>query len=146
MSTNTIKSVEQKRASQAYEYAKQGQKLGASQKDGEDSNEAKEYKSYTKKLAMMIKTNGLGATIAFVKAKSSKAAYRKLYEQLSGWLIEECPVTHFLFENKDKELVEAVIHLPFHEYRTVTVETLALMAWVSRFAEGLIQGESTENN
>ena len=121
---------------------------------------------------MMIKTNGLGATLAFIFSKRAKPkkdkdnkgknkendknippgvednpknAYDLLYYQLSEWLMQKCLTTSFLFENKNTELIEAIIQMKSDEYRAVTLETLALMAWVSRFAEGLIQGEITEN-
>lgn len=48
-------------------------------------NKAKEYKSYSKKIPSMILTNGLGQTLAFVKAKSEKA-YELLYEQMTEYL------------------------------------------------------------
>ena len=144
---STRQGIEQGRATAPYKYAEAGKELGRGPKtkDGnkvEDSAEAKEYKSYTRKIPMMIKTNGLGSALAFVKSKQKKEAYKKIYDQLSEWLMQECITTAFLFNRKDAELVEEVIKLPSHEYRAVTMETLALMTWLRRFAEGLIQGEA----
>ena len=55
--------LEQGRAAYAYNAAKDGKnKLG---------NKDSEYKSYVKKLPMLIKTNGLGAAMSFCFAISS---------------------------------------------------------------------------
>jgi CRISPR-associated protein Cmr5 len=65
--TNTISGIEQGRASFAYECAN-----GIAKQQKEKSKLAKEYKSYAKKIPMLIKTNGLGATFAFVLSKKGK--------------------------------------------------------------------------
>jgi len=117
---------EQERASKAYEFANAGSKL--------DKKKADEYKSYAKKIPMLIKTNGLGATFAFMKSKGG--TYQLLYNQTFQWL-KENP----LFEDfKDgDELVEILINMDSSKYRAATVEVLALFAWIRRFAEGLIK-------
>lgn len=172
-----LKGIERGRATQAYEYAKQAFETQEKHEIAFENSKAffksENYASYAKKLPMMIKTNGLGATLAFIFSKRAKPkqdkdnkgrnkendknipsgaeenpknAYDLLYYQLSKWLMQKCVTTAFLFEAKDADLVEAVIQMKSHEYRTVTLETLALIAWVSRFAEGLIQGEAEETD
>ncbi len=145
---NTLRRSEQVRASKAYEFAQTGEKLGGGKKtiskDNsttiEDSKDAKEYKAYVKKIPMMIKSNGLGATLAFVKSKEKKKeAYQLIYKQLAEWLIFK-----ELIANGD--LVKEVIDKSSSEYRMITVETLALFNWLRRFAEGLIQGEADSDD
>ncbi len=110
----------------------------------------KEYKAYAKKLPMMIKTNGLGATLAFCKSKSSNErdkagyAYKKLYEHITEWLKNDDKQLIALSANDD--LVEKVISSYSQMYRAVTVEVLAFLNWLRRFAEGLIEGEADETN
>lgn len=150
MTGNTRQGVEQGRASKAYEFAQAGKNLDGGEKPNkegklEDSRAAKDYKSYAKKIPMMIKTNGLGATLAFIRSKPSKLAYKKLYEQLTEWF--ESNQTYLMPEfrqmnNKSEELAHHVVKLDSFSYRAATVETLALFGWIRRFAEGLIQGES----
>ncbi len=127
-----VSTLEQGRAAAAYGYVKDavGQ-LGDKRK--------KEYKSYVKKLPVMIKTNGLGQTLAFIKAKGSDA-YSKIYEQLKDWL-SRCPNPII---GGGSDLVEAVINLDSGEYRAATSETLSLLKWMRRFADGMIEGESNE--
>lgn len=120
------KGIEQGRAKFAYECAKKGSELG------------KEYKSHVRKIPMMIKTNGLGATFAFVYSKSKKdKVYKKIYEQTWKWLLKEKEVDITDFE----KLAVKIVSCDSPEYRMLTIETLAFFNWLRRFADGLIEGE-----
>lgn len=138
----TIKTLEQARAKFAYDKAKAVANEGG--------KKAKEYKSYAKKLPMMIKTNGLGASLSFVLSKSKNkeghlTTWGKLYEDLNSWL--RTPHKKWLLgNNPPADLSEAVINLESQEYRALTVEVLAFLNWLRRFAEGLIEGEADENS
>lgn len=103
---------------------------------------------------MLIKTNGLGATIAFIfskrhedQQKKKKAkAYDLLYLQITDWLKQEPKhlISAKLAEQNGRrpELAEVLVTLDSATYRAVTVEVLALFTWLRRFAEGLIKEES----
>lgn len=122
MSKTIRTTLEQGRAKYAYECAEQG------------ASEAKssEYKSYAKKIPMMIKTNGLGATLAFIKSKNER--YKKIYHQIAEWIAQ-----NELFNyNTRTDLVDFVISCDSTVYRALTIEILALFNWLRRFAEGLI--------
>lgn len=54
------KTLEQGRAKFAYQSAEDGSKIA----------KRKEYKSYVKKIPMLIKTNGLGAALSLLKPKA----------------------------------------------------------------------------
>lgn len=128
--TSNLKGIENGRAEFAYKCAEEGSKL----------NKPSEYKAYAKNIPMMIKTNGLGATLAFIKAKGKGKgkdgnAYDKLYNQISKWLKDEKK----LINNND--LVKEIVEKPSSEYRFITIEVLALMSWIRRFADGLIKGD-----
>ncbi|GBE54825.1 CRISPR system Cmr subunit Cmr5 [archaeon BMS3Bbin15] len=133
---STMKGLEQGRAKFAYDCAKKGSEI----------EKRKEYKSYVKKIPMLIKTNGLGATFAFIKSKSTsdkkKAgyAYQLIYNQTKDWLKNDNK--RLLNIGKDDDLVEKIISLDSVEYRTVTIEVLAFFNWLKRFAEGLIEEEA----
>ena len=129
----TLKGIEQGRATYAYNAVNEINKS--------DSKKIKEsYKSAAKKLPVLIKTNGLGQTLAFVKSKRAKRGkpqngYDKLYQQVGDWLRTDTA-------NKlvpQGELVEKVIDLPSSTYRQVTIETLALFNWMRRFVDGLMK-------
>jgi len=110
------------------------------------------YKSYVKKIPMMILNNGLGATFAFIYSKKEKEkAYKKIYLQINNWLKEqdiksgicddECYKKEKNKNCKDIDLVEWIICLNSQEYRVVTNEVLALFNWLKRFADGMIEGD-----
>ena len=118
----TLKEIEQGRATYAF---KAVQTVGTSLQ--------KEYKSVAKKLPVLIKTNGLGQSLAFIKKRNNSSD--KLYEQIGKWLQNED--TKQLVPKG--ELVEQVIRLESSVYRQVTVETLALLNWIRRFVDSLIE-------
>ncbi|MDI6738920.1 MAG: type III-B CRISPR module-associated protein Cmr5 [Candidatus Edwardsbacteria bacterium] len=134
------KTLEQDRAKFAYDCAVEGNAIIKS----------KEYKSYSKKIPMMIKTNGLGAAFAFVKAKSNddqhKAgyAYKLIYGHVTNWLKQEpCGMVSAQLNN-GKDLAYVIVNLDSPQYRALTNEVLAFFVWLKRFAEGLIEGEANE--
>ena len=121
----TINKLENGRAAYAYQCAEEGAGL----------DKKKEYKSYVKKIPMLIKTNGLGATVAFIKSKGG--TYDTIYTQLTGWFKkEENPMS---FEVK--ELAKDLCEMDSQQYRAITKETLAFFNWLRRFADGLIEGD-----
>lgn len=126
-----INKLEQGRAEFAYQCAKKAN-IDLKEKAGD-------YKPYAKKIPMMIKTNGLGSALAFIKSKSKSGhgheAYSKLYKQISEWLQKE--EAGALIKQGD-DLVFAVIDMESSDYRATTVEVFALFNWLRRFAEGLI--------
>ena len=134
-STSTIKGLEQGRAKFAYDCALEGSKI----------EKKKEYKSYVKKVPMLIKANGLGSTFAFIKSKSTDDkskpgyAYHLIYNQTKDWLKNDNK--KLLDIGEDDNLLEKIISLDSIEYRAVTIEVLAFFNWLKRFADGLIEGE-----
>lgn len=122
----TIKTLENGRAAFAYNCAFKGSEI----------NKPKEYKSYVKKLPVLIKTNGLGQTLAFYESKTNET-YQLIYKQLGEWLNKNGNME--LKEGVD--LVKEIILLDSSNYRSITIEVLSFTKWLSRFADGLIEGE-----
>ena len=121
----TRKGIEQGRAKYAFDKVRSVSENG--------SDKLKEtYESAAKKLPVLIKTNGLGQSLAFIKKRNE--GYDKLYEQIGNWLQTED--TKGLVPRG--ELVEQIIQLESPVYRQVTVETLALLNWIRRFVDGLM--------
>lgn len=148
---SNLRILEGGRAKFAYECAQAGNKI---KKSGA-------YKSYVKKLPMLIKTNGIGAAFAFVLSKSDKEAkdkkgyaYYLLYQQTQIWLkenrsylveIEQDGKKIGLDPDNGKDLIWMLVRMHSHEYRAVTVEVLAFLNWLRRFAEGLIEADEDES-
>lgn len=118
--------LEQGRAAHAYQSAKDTQ--------------TKEYRSAVKKLPMYIKTNGLGAALAFYNGK--KDHHKKIYDRLSDWLCSETSVVKDFVTKGD--LVEQLVSLDSQKYRAITVEVMAYLNWLRRFADGFKKPEETE--
>lgn len=130
--TSTLKGIENGRAEIAFEYAKK-----ASDKDFR-----KEYKSRAKNLPMMIKTNGLGAALAFLWSKREKEpACRELYENIKDWITNHRSYLIEKVDNTKTDFTDKIVSLESTPYRAVTIEVLALMSWIRRFADGLIKGD-----
>ena len=124
--------LEQGRAKYAYDRVDEANKqLG---------KDAKEYKAYVKKMPMYIKVNGLGATMTFALYKANKnQAWRLLYQDIEGWLKKDHKA---LIDFNDNKLVASLVKEDSSTYRAVTIEVLALLTWLKRFADGLIEGEA----
>ena len=122
----TLNGIEQGRARHAFNAVKDVNDNGS-------DNLKKTYKSAAKKLPVLIKTNGLGQSLAFIKGRND--GHDKLYEQIAEWLQDE----DFKQLVSKGELVEQVIQLASPAYRQVTVETLALLNWLRRFVDGLMK-------
>ena len=148
----TFKGIEQGRAKYAFDAVKEINEFkGVKEKETEKLKE--NYKSAAKKFPVLIKTNGLGQTLAFMKSKGGKKdrktgekkenGYDKLYKQIGDWLRTDAANQLVPLG----ELVEKVIELPSPTYRQVTVETLALLNWMRRFVDGLMKDvDDTEGN
>ncbi|KQC07100.1 MAG: hypothetical protein APR54_06385 [Candidatus Cloacimonas sp. SDB] len=152
----TMNKLENGRAEYSYEMAEEGKRI---QKEALKIHRNyyfdHQYKSYVKKTPMFIKTNGLGATIAFMLSKKNnkikkgkkpgekenpKNAYDLIYMQISYWFKDERNIHKFDFDDFSKELCK----MDSQQYRAITTETLALFSWLRRFAEGLIEGDSND--
>lgn len=93
----------------------------------------KEYRSYVKKLPSLIQVNGLGQALAFCYQKQKE--YRVIYDQIFKWLKQSHPQ---YFTDPEKEFVYTVVSLNSRDYRLLTMETLALLNWMRKFADGMI--------
>ena len=90
-----------------------------------------------KKAPMLIKTNGLGATLAFLFSKQK--VWGTVLKHIEDWVSSTDNLkTHLLYKDKEgSNLVQKVLHLDSSEYRIVTIEVLAFLNWLRRFAEGI---------
>jgi CRISPR-associated protein Cmr5 len=118
------KSIENGRAEAAFKYVQ----------DVKDESFSSEYKSYIKKLAPLIKSNGLGNAMAFVYSNNGNSnkgkAYGYIYNQLEKWLKEK--------ELIDDDLLNEILSIDSRKYRYITKETMAILNWWRRFVDGEI--------
>ncbi|PSJ75855.1 type III-B CRISPR module-associated protein Cmr5 [Sphingobacteriales bacterium UPWRP_1] len=97
----------------------------------------KEYAQAAKKLPMMIKTNGLGAALAFLFSKQK--VWGTVLNHIEAWVNSTDNLkTHLIYkETEGSNLVQKILHLDSNSYRIVTIEILAYLNWLRRFAEGI---------
>jgi len=122
--------IEQERAKKAWEFVNEVNK-------NPDDKIKKEYRSYALKTPILILTNGLGQTLAFIKSKikDKENAESIFYRNLQEWLN-----TKIQWDNS-RELVENVISIGSEQYRLATMESLAFLNWLKRFADAILPKE-----
>jgi CRISPR-associated protein Cmr5 len=109
----------------AYECALCAQSLG------------KEYKTHAKSLSMMIRTNGLGTTMAYLESKDRKDGkhFERLKEDIMRFLRKIEPSL-----NEENVFSQCLAAKDSHVIKELTKEALFFLGWLSRFASGLIKG------
>jgi CRISPR-associated protein Cmr5 len=92
---------------------------------------AGDYRTIAVKVPSLIVTNGLGQTLAFLKAKGKGDPgneHEVLYRHLADWVSEKV--------NADGDLLSWLVNTATsQQYRLATMEALALLQWLKRFAE-----------
>lgn len=100
-----------------------------------------EYESWAQKLPVLILTNGLGQTLAFLKSKANgegkpAKAQSELFEHLTDWLKDTRTIP---WESTEPDLLERIVNSSSDTYRVATSEALAFLTWLKRFAEGYLE-------
>lgn len=116
----------------------------------------KDFGGHAKKLPMRIRAAGLGQALAFVRAKAkAKEGKRKeglvlLLQAVGGWVLPRLKpdgdITGTPALASDDALIHAILGGDSIFLRRATLETLAYLEWLNRFAEaeGLGDGDDTE--
>jgi CRISPR-associated protein Cmr5 len=123
---------QQKRAAMAYGQVENVKKLA--------EKVPKEYKSHVRGFGAMVQIDGLGAALAFLKAKAGGKpdnAYAMLYAHLGAWMDDQ--------KHTSGDLLASVIALDSTRYRHAATEILAYVVWLKRFAEALIEEEAKDS-
>jgi CRISPR-associated protein Cmr5 len=96
----------------------------------EDAN--KVYGSITKSLSMMLQTNGLAQTLAFLQSKANeKPAYGILSTHLSDWL----NATLRQGVENPGNFLDWLVKQPSGTYRRASSEAIEYSIWLKRFVE-----------
>lgn len=101
----------------------------------------KKYGSLARKVPMLVLTNGLGQTLAFLRAKGKNDPadeHTILFHHLSDWVLSQV-APHTGTGNQD--LLQWVLHNDSVAYRRATTEALAFLNWLKRFAEAELPAE-----
>lgn len=111
------RTTEQKRAERAWKAVK------------EVREKQKEYLALARSAPADIQTNGLAQTLAFWRAKG-ESHHLALYKHVSAWIMEQLGHT-------GQDLLSWITNpsTSSDRYRQATVEALAFLVWIKRFAE-----------
>ena len=104
-----------------------------------DAGKLQRYGTLARGLSAMVLTNGLGQTLAFLRAKARGDEEERargprpeglLLEHLSGWVLPTLGA-------QGEDLLEWVLReeTDSASYRWATMEALAFLRWLRRFAE-----------
>ncbi len=121
---DSIRTLENNRAKFAFDMVQNVKKRVPDKKD--------EYVSWSKKIPVLIKTNGLGQTLAFMKSRA-KDETNLMLKQIKDWLVLKNEL------NEKDDLVKKITEIDSSTYRRWTREVIALFNWVRRFAEGYLK-------
>jgi len=113
--------------------------IGDSIRKVEDEKKAKKIKddfiSFSKSIPIMILQNGLGQSLAFIKAKeqSEKSKqggnperYTKMYDTINRWLKTVGYINN--------EVLTEIQKMSAQEYMKIQNETLKFLEWIKRYA------------
>ena len=120
---NSIKGIDSKRANFAFKCVKEA-----------EARQIK-YKSYIKKMPMLIKTNGLGQTLAFCFSKNENG-YNLILEQIRVYL-ELRGIKSGL--NSNEGLLSFITTQNSSDYRNITQEIMMMLNWWRRFVDGVLE-------
>ncbi len=119
---SAMRTIEQERANHAWQCVN----------EVKDKPFAGDYRTIAVKTPSLILTNGLGQTLAFLRSKPDRRHFVELYRHLNEWLRRRLNI-----DNSD--LLEWIVNSAnSQQYRLATMEALALLQWLKRFAEAVL--------
>ncbi len=99
----------------------------------------KKYSSLARRVPMLVLTNGLGQTLAFLRAKGKNDPsdeHNVLFNHLSRWTMSQVAPNA-----GNQNLLDWVLRSDSVAYRRATAEALAYLVWLKRFAEAELPTE-----
>jgi len=127
------RTLEQERAQRAWECV---QEVTSKSQDFKNK-----YGSLARKVPMLVLTNGLGQTLAFLRAKGkndSTDEHTMLFQHLSRWVLSQVAPAS---TSDNRDLLQWVLENDSAAYRRATTEALAFLTWLKRFAEAELPTE-----
>jgi CRISPR-associated protein Cmr5 len=118
------KTLEQKRAKQAWDNVR----------NVKGKSYESEYATIALRASSLIQTNGLGQTLAFLKAKGKgqeENAHEVFFKHISAWVTGQF--------GWSKDLLREILERDSADYRRATAEALAYLNWHKRFVEAYLE-------
>ncbi len=99
----------------------------------------KDPESVTNGMPGMVIANGLGATLAFLRAKG-KGVHEEVYKSLQGWLIDKSETMPWE-KREEPDLLKRLMVEDSSVYRAAQAEALEYLSWLKRLAKANQKGE-----
>lgn len=112
-------------------------------KDYKTKGVPKEYSQFIVSMPNMILSNGLGQTLAFLKAKSSKEERNFVFSVLKKYLLEEYK-SDFTNVQDDFSFLEKINSISQSKYIKMQEEVLRMLEWLKRYARAFEQADKKE--
>lgn len=92
-----------------------------------------EYRNFVKGVPAMINSNGFIATMVYLQSRtgSNKKMAETVFEHLRLWLVNQ----KYLKAHDKNAVFEELLGADTHIQRNITAESLAILAWLRRFAD-----------
>ncbi|MEE1289876.1 MAG: type III-B CRISPR module-associated protein Cmr5 [Spirochaetota bacterium] len=103
----------------------------------------KEYSQFIVGMPNMILSNGLGQSLAFLKAKSSKEERAFVFDILKKYLLQEYKLD-FANVNDDFSFLEKLNSVSQSNYIKMQEEVLKLLEWLKRYARAFEKEDKKE--
>lgn len=103
----------------------------------------KDYSQFIVGMPNMILSNGLGQTLAFLKAKSSKEERNFVFSVLKKYLLEEYK-SDFTNVQDDFSFLEKINSISQSKYIKMQEEVLRMLEWLKRYARAFEQADKKE--
>lgn len=103
----------------------------------------KEYSQFIVGMPNMILSNGLGQSLAFLKAKSSKEERNFVFFVLKKYLLEEYK-SDFTNVQDDFSFLEKINSVSQSKYIKMQEEVLKMLEWLKRYARAFEQADKKE--
>jgi len=109
---------------------------------GRSDDFKKKYGSLARRVPMLVLTNGLGQTLAYLRSKGKNDEdneHNLLFRQLSDWTMSQ--VVPDNKNDQNQNLLDWILHNNSIAYLQATNEALAYLTWLKRFAEAELPSE-----
>ena len=103
----------------------------------------KEYSQFIVGMPNMILSNGLGQSLAFLKAKSSKEERNFVFFVLKKYLLEEYK-SDFTIVQDDFSFLEKINSVSQSKNIKMQEEVLKMLEWLKRYARAFEQADKKE--
>lgn len=120
----------------------------------EQPEHASSYRSHCESLPAAILMNGLGQAMATELANAdgevyttnnSKAAHRRLYDDLQNWLCQADPdLSPYESGNADDHLLQQILSHDQDLYLRAQAEAMAYLTWLKKFCQAKLPRSATQ--